>query len=142
MSNKEPHLCDAVAMLIQALGSLPVHSQRASPACGKRPAILHAPHEAGHHHIPIWCALLLCPRPAGTLLCRRHPSNVIWTAGSLTCASYNEHGSLKAVQSCLCLRQHITVETLARSSSRCLSPDKVIWRSSMDGIPRLPRILH
>ena len=58
-----PHLCDASAMLIQAFCSLPVYAKRPCPTSGKGPAILYTSHQTGNHNIPIWCTLLLSPRP-------------------------------------------------------------------------------
>ena len=60
----ERHLCYAVAVLIQALCSLPVDTQGAGPAGGERPSVLYTAHQARYHHVAIWRILLLGPRPA------------------------------------------------------------------------------
>ena len=57
------HLRDAVAMLVQAFGALPVDAECAGPAGGERAAVLDAAHEARHHHAALRGGFLFAARP-------------------------------------------------------------------------------
>lgn len=56
------HLRDAIAVLIHALGPLPIDTEGASPACGKRAAVFNAAHQPRYNDIALRGGLLLCAR--------------------------------------------------------------------------------
>ena len=59
----DARLGDAAAVLVKALGALPVDAERAGPAGGQRAAVLHTAHEARDHDTALGRRLLVAARP-------------------------------------------------------------------------------